>query len=146
MITAPTTIDVSSQNWNGKSCTSRSVNGSNRYDPAGKKISWKMLNSWSKASSPTTPRTIVPTVRPSAPARTARHVRARSRRRLAAMSTHDGNGGQEPQAAEDGPDVGHVRLLTLLQDGRAIDLDREVTAEHEVGQDRRRSPSAAARS
>src|SRR6185437_8819282 len=37
MTTTPTTIVVSSQNWNGKSWTRRSVAGSNRYDPAGKK-------------------------------------------------------------------------------------------------------------
>ena len=33
MTTIPTTIAVSSQNWNGKSWTSRSVAGSNRYEP-----------------------------------------------------------------------------------------------------------------
>ena len=29
-----------------------------------------------------------------------------------------------------------MRLLALLEDGRPVDLDREVAAEHEVGQDR----------
>ena len=53
----------------------------------------------------------------------------------AASEHHDRDGGQEPQASEDGSDVRHVRLLTLVEDGRPIDLDREVAAEHEVGQD-----------
>ena len=45
MITAPTTIAVSYQNANGKSWTSRSVVGSKRYEPAGKKIVWKTSKS-----------------------------------------------------------------------------------------------------
>src|SRR4029079_6652533 len=61
MMTAPTTSEVSSQNANGKSWTRRSVVGSNRYDPAGKKISWKTLNSWSQATSRTHPRSSVHT-------------------------------------------------------------------------------------
>ena len=87
MMTIPTTIAVSSQNWNGKSWTRRSVAGSNRYDPAGKKTSWKSSNSRSKATSPTIPTTTTPIVSPIAPPRTARHVPARSDRRLAARRT-----------------------------------------------------------
>ncbi len=50
MITTPTTIAVSCQNWNGKSWTSRSVAGSKSYEPAGNKISWKTSNSVSNAT------------------------------------------------------------------------------------------------
>ena len=137
MITTPTTSAVSSQNWNGKSWTSRSVVGSNRYDPAGKKIWWKMLEQLVEGDQPDdAERRPTPTVSPSAPPRTARHVRARSRR-AAGRDEHDDRGdGQDPQPAEHRPDIDHVRPLPLIEHRRPVDRDGEVAAEHEVGQDR----------
>ena len=145
MTTIPTTIAVSSQNWNGKSWTRRSVAGSNRYDPAGKKTSWKSSNSRSKATSPTTPTTTTPIVSPIAPPRTARHVPARSRPPARGDEDDDGDRGEDPEAAEHGPDVGHVGLFALVEDRRAVDLDVEAPAEDEVGQDRVGRRSAARR-
>ena len=50
MQTAPTAIAVSCQNWNGKSWTSRSVAGSNVYEPPAKNSRWKVSNSASNAT------------------------------------------------------------------------------------------------
>ena len=110
--------------------------GSNRNEPGGKKTSWNASKSWSNATSAIAPRMTTPTVRPSAPPRTARHVALRSRRRLATSRTTTEAMARTHRAPEDGPDVGHVGPLALVEDGRAIDRDREVATEHEVGQDR----------
>ena len=48
----------------------------------------------------------------------------------------DRDHGEDPQPAEDGADVGHVRPLAVVQDRLAVHLDREIATEHQVGQDR----------
>ena len=137
MMTTPTTIAVSSQNWNGKSWTSRSVAGSNRYDPAGKKTPWKSSKSWSKATSPTTPTTTTPIVSPMRAAADRAPRAGPVARRLAATRIDDRDRGEDPQPAEDRPHVAPCGACSRsLRTGVPSICDVEVAADDEVRQDR----------
>ena len=138
MITTPTAIADSCQNWNGKSWTSRSVAGSKSYEPAGNRTSWKTSKSVSNATSAKTPRPTTAAASQNAPCRTARQVAAVSFRRTAASSEHDHrDDGRDRQAAEHRAHVAHVSALPIVQDRDTRDRDVEVgRPDDQVGEDR----------
>ena len=140
MITTPTTIAVSCQNWNGKSWTSRSVAGSKSYEPAGKNSRWKSSKSGvERDERDDADRRRRPTISPSAPCRTARHVAAAGP--SGARPAIDGRRPPRPRPRskpdEHAADVAHVAALPLVEDRRAGDRDVEVgRPDDEVGEDR----------
>ena len=143
--TAPTTIAVSCQNWNGKSWTSRSVAGSKVYEPPAKKIWWKISNSASKATNETTPPTRRTTISASAPSRTARQFCARSGRAAGDRDRRRRDDRQHratrEEADEHAAHVAHVPTLALVEHRRAGDRRHRSRAGRRRGRPgSRRSP------